>query len=63
MSSREADISISTSAGGPVTAADLDIARQIFTAAARYLADCEHQHAQQSAASDQVDAPGDEVAA
>ncbi|MCC5579707.1 hypothetical protein IMZ11_29175 [Microtetraspora sp. AC03309] len=42
--SNEADITVSTSGAGPVTTADLDIARQIFNAAARYLADCERLH-------------------
>ncbi|WP_433348317.1 hypothetical protein ACQP25_33410 [Microtetraspora malaysiensis] len=51
--SQEADITVSTSGAGPVTTADVDIARQIFNAAARYLADCEHLHSgQQSASSD-----------
>ncbi|MFF3671313.1 hypothetical protein [Microtetraspora malaysiensis] len=48
--SREADITVSTSGAGPVTTADVDIARQIFNAAARYLADCEHLHSGQQPA-------------
>ncbi len=64
--SREADITVSTSGAGPVTTADVDIARQLFNATARYLADCEHLHSgQQSVDSDQANASGsgDEVAA
>ncbi|MFF4775362.1 hypothetical protein ACFY05_21135 [Microtetraspora fusca] len=50
--SNEADIAVSTSGAGPVTTTDVDIARQIFNAAARYLADCERlQDEQQSATS------------
>ncbi|WP_113699064.1 hypothetical protein [Nonomuraea lactucae] len=45
----EADVSISTTGAGPVTDADLTTAREIFNAAARYLADCERLHTQQSA--------------
>ncbi|MFB4267256.1 hypothetical protein [Nonomuraea sp. GTA35] len=47
--SHEANVHISTSGAGPVTDADLDIAREIFNAAARYLADCELLHAEESA--------------
>ncbi|MFI6183979.1 hypothetical protein ACIA8R_51200 [Nonomuraea sp. NPDC051191] len=46
--SSEANVHISTSGAGPVTDADLAIAREIFTAAARYLADCEQLHAEQA---------------
>ncbi|MCC5578991.1 hypothetical protein IMZ11_25525 [Microtetraspora sp. AC03309] len=42
--SREADITVSTSGAGPVTTADVDNARELFNAAARYLADCERLH-------------------
>ncbi|MET7327434.1 hypothetical protein [Nonomuraea sp. NPDC005650] len=48
--SHEANVHISTTGAGPVTDADLAIAREIFTAAARYLADCERLHTDQSAA-------------
>ncbi|MEV4108127.1 hypothetical protein [Nonomuraea sp. NPDC049695] len=48
-SSHEANVHISTTGAGPVTDADLAIAREIFNAAARYLADCECLHAEQSA--------------
>ncbi|MGI5493642.1 hypothetical protein [Microtetraspora malaysiensis] len=48
--SNEADIAASTSGAGPVTATDVDIARQIFNAAARYLADCERLHDEQQSA-------------
>ncbi len=47
--SSEADVHISTTGAGPVTDADLTIAREIFNAATRYLADCECLHAEQSA--------------
>ncbi|TMR25597.1 hypothetical protein ETD86_00230 [Nonomuraea turkmeniaca] len=46
--SSEANVHISTTGAGPVTDADLDLARQIFNAAARYLADCECLYAEQS---------------
>ncbi|MFI7643161.1 hypothetical protein [Nonomuraea sp. NPDC049400] len=49
ISSREANVSISTTGAGPVTDADLSTARLIFDAAARYLADCERLHTNQSA--------------
>ncbi|MGW7481538.1 hypothetical protein ACWGH8_23400 [Nonomuraea muscovyensis] len=49
ISSAEADVAISTTGAGPVTNADLHIARQLFDAAARYLADCERLHTEQSA--------------
>ncbi|WP_433436283.1 hypothetical protein [Nonomuraea sp. CA-141351] len=49
LSSSEADVHVSTTAAGPVTDADLDTARDIFNAAARYLAECERLHAEQSA--------------
>ncbi|MGP3938042.1 hypothetical protein [Nonomuraea sp. KM88] len=44
----EADVHISTTGAGPVTDTDLNVARDIFTAAARYLADCEQLHAEQA---------------
>ncbi|GAA3700087.1 hypothetical protein GCM10022224_077520 [Nonomuraea antimicrobica] len=44
IASREANVSISTTGAGPVTDDDLSIAREIFNAAARYLADCERLH-------------------
>ncbi|MEW9551221.1 hypothetical protein [Nonomuraea sp. NPDC050783] len=47
--SHEANVHISTTGAGPVTDADLATAREIFTAAARYLADCEQLHAEQTA--------------
>ncbi|MEU4576875.1 hypothetical protein [Nonomuraea sp. NPDC023979] len=47
-SSPEANVHISTTGAGPVTDADLATAREIFTAAARYLADCEQLHAEQA---------------
>ncbi|MEV4074790.1 hypothetical protein [Nonomuraea fuscirosea] len=47
--SHEAAVHISTTRAGPVTDADLTVAREIFNAAARYLAECEQLHAEQSA--------------
>ncbi|MEV4473394.1 hypothetical protein [Nonomuraea sp. NPDC049504] len=47
--SHEANVHISTTGAGPVTEDDLTRARDIFNAAARYLADCEQLHAEQSA--------------
>ncbi|MFI7135848.1 hypothetical protein ACIBQ1_60100 [Nonomuraea sp. NPDC050153] len=47
--SPEADVVISTTGAGHVTHADLHNARQLFDAAARYLADCERLHSEQSA--------------
>ncbi|WP_067179899.1 hypothetical protein [Microtetraspora niveoalba] len=49
ISSNTVTVTVSTTAAGPVTTADLDIARQIHRAAARYLADCERLHHEQSA--------------
>ncbi|GAA1672477.1 hypothetical protein GCM10009733_082050 [Nonomuraea maheshkhaliensis] len=46
--SQEANVHISTTGAGPVTETDLAIAREIFSAAARYLADCEQLHAEQA---------------
>ncbi|MEU5867125.1 hypothetical protein ABZ815_38540 [Nonomuraea sp. NPDC047529] len=46
--SPEANVHISTTGAGPVTDADLSTAREIFTAAARYLADCEQLHSEQA---------------
>ncbi|GHE30272.1 hypothetical protein GCM10017673_36170 [Streptosporangium violaceochromogenes] len=37
----EGQVTISTTGGGPVTPADVALAREIFQAAARYLAECE----------------------
>ncbi|MEV5560994.1 hypothetical protein AB0L44_45790 [Nonomuraea wenchangensis] len=47
-SSTEANVHISTTGAGLVTDADLATAREIFHAAARYLADCECLHAEQA---------------
>ncbi|GGO62587.1 hypothetical protein [Nonomuraea cavernae] len=47
--SGEAEVSISTTGGGPVCDSDVATAREIFNAAARYLADCERLHIEQSA--------------
>ena len=57
LESDEADVTVTTTGSGPVTAKDLDIARQIFSAAARYLADCERMHAEQVTDSDQLALP------
>jgi hypothetical protein len=45
LSTPEARVSISTTGAGPVTTGDVDLARKIFAAAARYLAECERLHA------------------
>ncbi|GAA3700218.1 hypothetical protein GCM10022224_077670 [Nonomuraea antimicrobica] len=42
------DASVTVSTAGPVTDNDLTVAREIFNAAARYLADCERLHSGQS---------------
>ncbi|MEU0479356.1 hypothetical protein ABZ260_09260 [Streptosporangium sp. NPDC006013] len=55
LSSREAQVIISTTGGGPVTERDVTLARQITEAAARYLADRERLHTEQSTNPDQVD--------
>ncbi|MFJ2028210.1 hypothetical protein [Streptosporangium sp. NPDC087985] len=44
----EAQVSISTTGAGPVTAQDLTFARDLADAAALYLADCERLHAEQA---------------
>ncbi|MCA2229639.1 hypothetical protein [Nonomuraea aurantiaca] len=49
VSTSEANVSISTTGGGSVTVADLALARDIYAAAAQYLADCERLHTRQSA--------------
>ncbi|WP_436758211.1 hypothetical protein [Streptosporangium sp. V21-05] len=49
LSTTEAQILISTTGGGPVTKQDVNLARQIADAAARYLAACERLHADQAA--------------
>ncbi|WP_433498918.1 hypothetical protein ACQP1K_00720 [Sphaerimonospora sp. CA-214678] len=45
-------MSISTTGSGAVTSTDLEIARQLFNAAASYLADRERLHATQSTTPD-----------
>ncbi|MBF8192164.1 hypothetical protein ITP53_42105 [Nonomuraea sp. K274] len=55
LSSREANVHISTTAAGPVTDADVSTAREIFNAAARYLTECERMHAEQSTATKDAD--------
>ncbi|MEU4572202.1 MULTISPECIES: hypothetical protein [Nonomuraea] len=42
------DASVTVSTSGPVTDDDLTVARTIFNAAARYLADCERLHGGES---------------
>ncbi|GAA5086041.1 hypothetical protein HNP84_009629 [Thermocatellispora tengchongensis] len=46
---REAHVSISTTAAETVTEQDVAVARHIFNATARYLAECERLHNQQAA--------------
>lgn len=41
-------VSISTTGAGPVTDQDITVARELFHAAARYLADCERLRAAQT---------------
>lgn len=61
--SKTADVSISTTGAGAVTSTDLEIARQLFNAAASYLADCERLHHQHSSGSGPAALPGDQAAA
>ncbi|MDP4501227.1 hypothetical protein [Nonomuraea turcica] len=42
------DASVTVSTSGPVTDNDLTVAREVFNAAARYLADCERLHSGES---------------
>jgi hypothetical protein len=58
ISSSSVDVTISTIAAGPVTPRDVEIARQVFQAASRYLAECERLVEQQPADSDQIALPG-----
>lgn len=44
VSSDEADVLVSSTGNGPITTKDLAVARELFNAAARYLADCERLH-------------------
>ncbi|MBG0827550.1 hypothetical protein HS041_07210 [Planomonospora sp. ID67723] len=46
ISSAEARVSLSTTGGGPVTDQDVTLARRLADATARYLAMCEHLHAE-----------------
>ena len=50
LATAEADVLISTSGGGPVTGADLVLARTLHEATGRYLAECERLHAERIAA-------------
>ncbi|MEW9531907.1 hypothetical protein [Microbispora sp. NPDC049125] len=52
LESDEVEVSVSTTGAGPVTTADVEVARQIFNAAARYLADCQRLHAESPELSD-----------
>ncbi|MEV0234700.1 hypothetical protein [Nonomuraea sp. NPDC050786] len=54
-STPEANFSVSTTGGGPVTDADLALAQDIFNAAARYLADCERLYTEQPATGKSTD--------
>lgn len=58
ISSPSVDVTISTTAAGPVTPRDVEIARQIAQAASRYLAECERLIEQQPADSGQLPLPG-----
>ncbi|MEV7907790.1 hypothetical protein, partial [Streptomyces anulatus] len=46
--SAEGELAITTTGGGPVTAADLALAREIADAATRYRDECERLHAVQT---------------
>ncbi|SEM59914.1 hypothetical protein [Nonomuraea pusilla] len=46
--SGEAQVSICTTGGGPVTEQDVTLARQLADAAASYLAECERLHSAQT---------------
>ncbi|MER7129430.1 hypothetical protein [Streptosporangium saharense] len=46
--SAEGQVAITTTGGGPVTSADVCLAREIATAAARYRDECERLHAVQA---------------
>lgn len=51
----EGQVTISTTGGGPVTAADLLLAREIADAAARYRDECERLHTERPPDPDQAD--------
>ncbi|MEU8200601.1 hypothetical protein [Streptosporangium sp. NPDC049046] len=55
LSSAEAQMTVTTTGGGPVTERDVTLAREIFAASARYLADCERLHTEQPINPDQVE--------
>jgi hypothetical protein len=57
LSTAEAQVTFTTTGGGPVTEKDLTLAREIFNAAALYLADCERMRAEQP--TDSPDKAGD----
>ncbi|MEU1735322.1 hypothetical protein [Streptosporangium sp. NPDC020145] len=58
LSGAEGQVSVSTTGSGPVTSADLFLAREIADAAIRYRDECERLHAAQNTARDIVPAPG-----
>jgi hypothetical protein len=49
LSTPEAQVTFTTTGGGPVTEQDVTLAREIFNAAVLYLADCERLRAEQPA--------------
>ncbi|GAA4182290.1 hypothetical protein GCM10022252_07990 [Streptosporangium oxazolinicum] len=63
LSSAEAQMTVTTTGGGPVTEQDVTLAREIFTASARYLASCERLHAEQPTNLTNQTTPPGEVAA
>ncbi|MER5645378.1 hypothetical protein [Streptosporangium sp. NPDC002524] len=63
LSSTEAHMTVTTTGGGPVTEQDVTLAREIFTASARYLANCERLHAEQPPDPTDQTTPSGEVAA
>ncbi|MEU4228916.1 hypothetical protein AB0F17_31870 [Nonomuraea sp. NPDC026600] len=62
LSSADATVSISTNGAGPVSDQDVTLARELFNAAARYLADCERLHTDPSS-SDTTSKATDQTAA
>ncbi|MFC4062393.1 hypothetical protein ACFOWE_29180 [Planomonospora corallina] len=46
LASSEAEVTVTTTGGGPVTGDDVSLARELVKVATRYLADCERLHAE-----------------
>lgn len=58
VSTDAASVVISTSGGGPVTGADVALARTLHEMTGRYLAECERLHAERIAAADSTHRAG-----